>query len=34
MSIIVRLSGSLALSEVEWIEASHIIFSMTLPKGE
>jgi len=34
MSIIVRLSGSLSLSEVEWIEASHIIFSMTLPKGE
>ena len=28
------LSESLALSEVEWIEASHIIFSVTLSKGE
>jgi len=34
MSTIVMRSDSLALSEVEWIEASHIIFSVTLPKGE
>jgi len=34
MSTIVMRSDSLALSEVEWIEASHIIFSVTLSKGE
>jgi hypothetical protein len=34
MSTIVMRSDSLALSEVEWIEASRIIFSVTLPKGE
>jgi hypothetical protein len=28
------LSESLALSEVEWVEALQIIFSVALPKGE
>jgi len=34
MSTIVMRSDSLALREVEWIGASHIIFSVMLPKGE
>jgi hypothetical protein len=34
MSTIAMLSESLALSEVKWVAAFHIIFSVTLPKGE